>query len=105
MSDEIKKIADHFGERKQLCLLMEEAGEMIQAANKVLRASDGDSEKSRGESIISLAEEIADVQMVIAQVEYLLNIEPDTLKQIQDFKTKRVGKAIERENSKKRETE
>ena len=98
MNDEIKRIADHFGERSQLCMLMEEAGELIQATNKVLRA-DGHGEyvgKSRGEAIVNLAEEIADVQMVIEQVEYLLNIDPEALKMMQDYKAKRLIKLIER---------
>jgi len=63
----IKAIAIHYGANDRVRLLMEECGELTQAANKILRYPD-----SR-EARVNLLEEMVDVSIMIAQIRTLFN--------------------------------
>lgn len=80
----IERIADFYGD-KQLWKLAEECGELIQALSKYVTT--GDKNKS--------IEEIADVRIMLAQIEYILNIEDDVEPMI-DYKIDRTLKIIDK---------
>lgn len=66
MEEMINRIADRYGKERQLVMLMEECGELIQACSKQLRRKD--------KSINNLIEELADVRIMIEQIEHLYGI-------------------------------
>lgn len=80
----IEHIADFYGD-KQLWKLAEECGELIQALSKYVAT--GDKNKS--------IEEIADVRIMLAQIEYILDIEDDVEPMI-DYKLDRTLKIIDK---------
>lgn len=76
-----KKIVNSNGIVGELCMTMEECGELIQACNKYLRAT-GHGQKTRHteeESVKSLIEEISHVQNCIYSLQYLLKIGDETI--------------------------
>ena len=79
MSDDINKIADHYGLESQFDMLLEECAELIQAVSKYRR---------RKYSGVRLAEEMADVYIMLEQIQYLLKVKPEVNEWI-DFKVKR----------------
>lgn len=85
------EIVDSNGIVGELCMTMEECGELIQACNKYLRST-GHGQKTRHtakESMQSLIEEIAHVQNCIYSLQYLMNINDDTIqKEIKKSDTK-----------------
>lgn len=65
MNEDYKKIADHYGLRRQLCQTVEEMAELTQVICKIRRY---------GMATVRdhLVEEVADVSIMIDQLEYLL---------------------------------
>ena len=81
-----RRLWDIYGEENQLCKLMEECGELIQATNKVRM-------KRREDYVISFVKELADVKIMIEQMELLLvGILP--LKQEKEKKLDRLRKMV-----------
>ena len=73
-SAEIEKIADHYGLQHQLNKTNEELAELIQAIQNYsikLALQDDDI------SVSHMVEEMADVKVMIAQLEYLLELEEE----------------------------
>lgn len=75
--DEKKRLFDEstamYGLTRELAVLMEECGELTQAASKVLRAPERDNTQVR-EDRSHLAEEMADVRLMCDKVERALGI-------------------------------
>lgn len=87
MNEDIKKIADHYGLDAQLNIAVEELAELIQAIAKFRRINKRDQLNviaKRG----TISEEIADVKVMLAQIEYLLEIE-GIVKKVQEYKIER----------------
>lgn len=87
MNEDIKKIADHYGLDAQLNIAVEELAELIQAIAKFRRINKRDQLNviaKRG----TISEEIADVKVMLAQVEYLLEIE-GVVEKVQEYKIER----------------
>ena len=83
MSNEEKRVADYYGLDAQINQSMEEMAELIQALNKYRRAN---------RSLIELRnviEEIADVEIMLEQLKYLLDIEPERIDMVKAFKIRR----------------
>lgn len=80
----IERIADFYGD-KQLWKLAEECGELIQALSKYQESGDKK----------QVIEEIADVRIMLAQIEYILNIKDDVEPMI-DYKIDRTLKIIDK---------
>lgn len=70
-SEQCAKIAKHYGEGSQLCILQEECAELIQAISKIRRSI-----PNAGTHLI---EELADVCIMVEQViSYIMSISPTT---------------------------
>lgn len=68
MDERIQRIADHYGLDLQLDMLQEECAELVQAVSKYRRGKCSE---------IGLAEEMADVYIMLEQIRYLLNNQPE----------------------------
>lgn len=92
----IKKIIEHYGVSKQLCVHMEECAELIQAVSKVVRdADDKDTWLARREHLM---EEIADVIVCIIQMQKMFDIKDADINDYVDYKVDRQLRRIENEN-------
>lgn len=86
MNEDYKKIADHYGLRRQLCQTVEEMAELTQVICKIRRY---------GMNTVRdhLVEEVADVSIMIDQLEYLLG--DSRIAQIKAEKIERQKRRIE----------
>lgn len=96
--DNLAFITRHYGETSQICMAMEECGELITSLNKYLRKFQvSDSEKE--ECINNVIEEVSDVYVMLDQLKAILNIEDNKIKGIMASKVKRqvdrINKQIE----------
>ena len=75
------KIANYYGQERQVCKLMEELGEASSAASEVLQllafSEDGDKESGLEERLEHLASELADVANVTEQILTLFALEEE----------------------------
>lgn len=106
ISEELKKIARHYGHESRCNLLIEECAEVIQAVSKYRRSLDRLNsftgakclwESKREEALIALAnltEEIADVEIMLEQIKYLLDISEEDITAIKLFKVNRTKERI-----------
>lgn len=80
MNEDLKKIANHYGLRRQLCQTVEEMAELTQVICKIRRY---------GMATVRdhLVEEVADVSIMIDQLEYLLG--DNMIAKIREEKIKR----------------
>jgi NTP pyrophosphatase (non-canonical NTP hydrolase) len=93
-NQKIRYIANHYGYESQSRQCIEELAELIQAINKLWRATQS---KCKGvgkvdmisEAIQRVAEEIADVEIMIAQLQELLGIDDERVMGIVDMKLDR----------------
>src|SRR5574344_562364 len=85
LSDKIEKIADHYGLQRQLSKSVEELIELVQAIQEYsFKLGMCDDEISTEH----VAEEIADVKIMLAQLEYLLELEEEVKDRV-EFKLNR----------------
>ena len=85
MKEKIQKIADHYGLQHRLNKSVEELIELVQAIQEYsLKLGMRDDEISTEH----VAEEIADVKIMIAQLEYLLELEEEVKDRV-EFKLNR----------------
>ena len=82
----IKAIAIHYGANDRARLLMEECGELVQAANKILRYPDNH------EARVNLLEEMVDVSIMIEQIRTLFNYSESEWESMKQYKTNRIKK-------------
>ncbi len=80
-------IIEHYGERNQLGIAMEECAELIQAISKMNR-TDGDSEDYM-KAKLHLEEEIADVIVCINQLQSFFNITDARISELANYKINR----------------
>lgn len=80
-NEKIKEQADYFGTEDRLCQLMEECGELIQAANKYRRHINGDATLNAIPLLLKedMTEEMADVSLLMKEISYLLDIEEEDI--------------------------
>lgn len=76
---QVEKIADKYSIESNMCCLMEECGELIQAVNKYRRALSKDPKMqktslSKKEARNNMIEEMADVERCISAVKYQLKV-------------------------------
>lgn len=90
-NEKIKEQADYFGTEDRLCQLMEECGELIQAANKYRRHINGDDTLNAIPFVLreDMREEMADVSLLIKEICYLLDIEEDGIARMIEEKLSR----------------
>lgn len=81
-----KAMVTHYGANDRARLLMEECGELVQAANKILRYPDND--KAR----VNLLEEMVDVSIMIEQVRTLFNYSDIEWNRMEQYKVNRCKK-------------
>ena len=98
----IRHIANHYGFESQSRQLMEECGELAQAANKMWRATKGIARNPiRPLKVVeaeqNLISEIADVSIMIAQLQEILGISNDRIADEVDFKLDREIAKINKE--------
>lgn len=94
MLAKIKKIADHYGLKSQQRQLAEECGELIQATSKYMRYQETSYASTVDwQYLQKVCEEIADVEVMLDQIKYLLNINPDA---IDEIKQNKVDRQLER---------
>lgn len=91
ISQELKKIAKHYGYGAQSNQLIEECAELIQAVSKYRRAK---GRRSEGLAFENLVEEIADVEIMLEQVKYLLHIPEQAIASNKVFKILRTQRRI-----------
>ena len=84
--EQIKKIVTHYGANDRARLLMEECGELVQAANKILRYPD------KPETRANLLEEMVDVSIMIEQIRTLFNYDELEWNRMMQYKTNRIKK-------------
>lgn len=94
-NEDIKTIADFYGEENQIDKTIEEMAELTQALIKY-KHSDDDLFKEQ------IIEEITDVKIMIEQLEYLLKITDEALISARMYKLSRTLSAINREEKWKR---
>jgi NTP pyrophosphatase (non-canonical NTP hydrolase) len=82
----IKKMVTHYGTNDRVRLLMEESGELVQAANKILRYPDSHEERA------NLLEEMVDVSIMIEQVRALFNYSESEWNCMEKYKVNRCKK-------------
>lgn len=89
-------IAEHYG-IKQIPVAIEEMAELTQVLTKYLRISQGGQFvlKLMFEVQDSIEEELSDVIVMMIQLQYLFNIDNDTINKIADEKLKRTLKLME----------
>ena len=89
-------IAEHYG-IKQIPVAIEEMAELTQVLTKYLRISQGGQSvlKLMSEVQDSIEEELSDVIVMIIQLQYLFNVDNDTINKIADEKLKRTLKLME----------
>ena len=87
LKENIKTIADYYGEENQIDKTIEEMAELTQALIKY-KHSGGDLFKGQ------VIEEIADVKIMIEQLEYLLKVSDEALISAQLYKTSRALSVI-----------
>ena len=91
----VLEIINHYGLSAQLDQLIEECAELIQAINKHKRAC-GNGQPVKMDtlsSLINVLEEIADIEVVIDELKAYA---PDNITTINDIKTKKVQRQINR---------
>ena len=84
--EQIKEIVNHYGANDRARLLMEECGELVQAANKILRYPD------KPETRDNLLEEMVDVSIMIEQIRTLFNYDELEWNHMMQYKTNRIKK-------------
>ncbi len=104
-TQKIRYIANHYGFENQSRQLMEECGELAQAANKMWRATKefvcGDGKSTEVISAENnLVEEMADVWVMIWQLQELLGISNKKLSDTMDIKLDREIDRIKKEQEK-----
>lgn len=89
-------IAEHYG-IKQIPVAIEEMAELTQVLTKYLRILQGGQSvlKLMSEVQDSIEEELSDVIVMMIQLQYLFNIDNDTINKIADEKLKRTLKLME----------
>lgn len=98
MTEEIRKIAKHYGLNSQSNQLIEECAELIQAVSKFRRALEHKN-FSVDKSLIALEnliEEIADVEIMLEQIKYLVNIPEEDIQAQKIYKINRTKEKIAR---------
>jgi len=84
--EQIKEIVTHYGANDRARLLMEECGELVQAANKILRYPDSH------EARVNLLEEMVDVSIMIEQIRTLFNYDELEWNHMMQYKINRCNK-------------
>lgn len=94
------EIADHYGLDPQMSQTQEECAELIQAISKYKRAKGiGQSTPiSVDEAKRNLVEEIIDVKIMIEQLQYLLDVDEQTLLEVRHEKLMRTQRRIQEES-------
>ena len=89
-------VAEHYG-IKQIPVAIKEMAELTQVLTKYLRISQGGQSvlKLMSEVQDSIEEELSDVIVMMIQLQYLFNIDNDTINKIADEKLKRTLKLME----------
>lgn len=98
MIDKLKEQADYFGTENRLCQLMEECGELIQAANKYRRSLNDDPTLEEYNPVLlkwDIREEMADVSLLMKEVAYLLDIGEEYIARVIDEKISRTELRIQ----------
>ena len=98
MKEKIKRIADHYKLDVQSRQLNEECAELIEANCKYLRYSENCNPAAVDWRYLqNMCEEIADVEIMLEQMKYLLNINPEAIEEIKVNKINRQLERIENE--------
>jgi NTP pyrophosphatase (non-canonical NTP hydrolase) len=89
-------IAEHYG-IKQIPVAIEEMAELTQVLTKYLRIrqSGQPARKTMDEVKDSIEEELSDVIVMMIQLQYLFNVDNDTINKIADEKLKRTLELME----------
>lgn len=89
-------IANYYG-KKQIPLVIEEMAELTQALTKYMRIRQSGQpvRKTMDEVTDGIKEELSDVIVMMIQLQYLFNIDNDTINEIADEKLKRTLKLME----------
>jgi hypothetical protein len=99
-TNDIHKIANHFGFKSQSIMMIEEMAELTKALTKYKRYSEDGLQpiwNMRSAKICNnLVEEIADVEIMLEQIKYLLNITDEDTSEIKAEKIRRTLELIER---------
>jgi NTP pyrophosphatase (non-canonical NTP hydrolase) len=82
----INEMVTYYGTNDRARLLMEECGELVQAANKIMRYPDSD------EARANLLEEMVDVSIMIEQVRTLFNYSDLEWNRMEQYKVNRCKK-------------
>lgn len=89
-------IANYYG-KKQIPLVIEEMAELTQALTKYMRIRQSGQpvRKTMDEVTDGIKEELSDVIVMMIQLQYLFNVDNDTINEIADEKLKRTLKLME----------
>ena len=97
--ENLRAIARFYGEEKQLMILAEECSELAQASLKAIRYCYDFGSKLR------IIGEMADVRVMMAQIQFLLNIQDTEVEQVMEEKINRQLERIGTERTRKEEEE
>lgn len=97
ITEELKKIAEHYGYEEQSEQLIEECAELIQAVNKFRRAMNRGVVDKRRLAMDNYIEELADVDVMIEQIKYLLQIPEEEILAMKIYKINRTKEDIAKE--------
>lgn len=93
--ENLRAIARFYGEEKQLMILAEECSELAQASLKAIRDCYDFGSKLR------IIGEMADVRVMMAQIQFLLNIQDTEVEQVMEEKINRQLERIGTERTRK----
>jgi len=91
---QIEAMVNYYGANDRLRLLMEESGELVQAANKILRYPGSDKVRA------NLLEEMVDVSIMIEQIRTLLDYSESEWSRMMQYKVDRCKKRFEEDKYK-----
>jgi NTP pyrophosphatase (non-canonical NTP hydrolase) len=86
---QMEEIVNYYGANDRLRLLMEECGELVQAANKILRYPSSDKVRA------NLLEEMVDVSIMIEQIRTLFDYSESEWNHMMQYKVNRCKKRFE----------
>lgn len=91
--ENLKFITLQYGETSQLCMAMEECGELITSLNKYMRKFQV-SDEEKQECYDNVLEEVSDVYVMLDQIKEIIGLDSDNIREIMRAKAERQVKRI-----------
>ena len=94
--ENLKFITLQYGETSQLCMAMEECGELITSLNKYMRKFQVN-DKEKQECYDNVLEEVSDVYVMLDQIKSIVGLHENDIREIMRAKAERQVKRINKQ--------